>query len=288
MMRFFYSVISFVPDPVRREAVNIGVVLGSNETREWELRTVGSLRRARMLDDNKVLSKVIDSVEWIGRQIDNYVASQETLFPSMSLSEGWLKRLSEDSQNLMQLSSPAPIAAPSIEIAMDLVFEEFIIDPVSRQLPFQKKNSALASLRQAYGAQGLSDGLNYFEKQVVDGSYHREAFDFLVLNGRAVQLAQGWSFQVPDQDELIESVKAWAYTVEDIRTNGGHVRIGGRLVNVDREIDIEVVYVLPRPGSNSVMGEALEAFKKVNVNPVPRERAAEVAAKAARLLGRQA
>ena len=76
---------------------------------------------------------------------------------------------------------------------------------------------------------------------------HRERVDFAVTNGRVVQLAHTWSFQVADQADLAEHVKAWGWTIRDARDYGGALLSPDTAdLKVDKGVDVEVVYVGPR------------------------------------------
>src|SRR5918994_1994334 len=80
-VRYLYSVIRFVPDPIRGEFVNVGILAGSDESSEWELRTVENLRRARSLDEKGLLGLVWSFVDDLGRKADRYAeAVQKSLF----------------------------------------------------------------------------------------------------------------------------------------------------------------------------------------------------------------
>ncbi len=290
-MRYMYSVIRFVPDPVRGEFVNVGVLAGSDESSEWDLRMVESLKRARSLDDEVLLPLVWYFVDDIGRKVDRYTeAIQTNLFEAADerLSEEWLTRLSEEARNVVQLSVPAVIVADDIDEAISILFEQLIVEPKARRFPFKKKNVALAATRRAYREAGLTLREHVVEGASVKGRHHKERFDFVVANGSAVQLAQTWSFQVPNQEDIAEQVKAWAWTVSDIRQHGGMAEAETRQIVVPSDVDIEVVYVPPTvDGPREVLNEALAAFEEINVQSVESELAGTVGQEASRLIAVQ-
>ena len=288
-MRYTYSVIRFVPDPVRGEFVNVGVLAGSDESSEWELRTVENLKRARAVDDKGLLGLVWSFVNDIGRKADRYAEAVQTSFfdeTDDGLSEEWLRRLSEESRNIVQFSNPAAVVAEDINEALDTLFAQFIVEPEARRFPFKKKNVALAAIRRAYREAGLRQREHFAEGANVKGQHHKERFDFVVANGRAVQLAQTWSFQIPNQEDLAEQVKAWAWTVADIRRHGGTAETEVRRVDVPHDVKIEVVYVPPAvDGPRETLDEALAAFSEIDVHPVEFDRADTVGRQASQLVG---
>ena len=285
-MKYVYSVIRFVPDPVRGEFVNIGAIIGSDESSQWELQLVESLRRARRFDDEGILPAVWGFVNEIGTRIDSYVEAVEgDQDIEDDVSEDWLSCLWEESQNVVQLSAPAPMLAESIEEVSEIVFREFIVEPESRRHAFKKKYAALAAVRRSFREYQITKGHQFFERPTVRGPHHSKRFDFAVANGRAVQLTQTWSFQVPNQDQIAEDIKAWAWTVRDLRTQGGTAVAGDREMSIDREIDVEVVYVPPTSvAGRESLAEALSAFSEVNAKAVDVDNVLSVAQRAHDLL----
>ena len=218
-MRYVYSVLRFVPDAARGESINIGAIVGCDETAEWDLRLVGNAKRARAIDDKGVLSAVWSYADDIGKQLDYFVeaGSENAMDDAVEISEDWLYSLWEQGENVVQLSRPTPILAETIDGAMNILFDQLIIDPIARRYPFKKKNVAMAAVRKSYRERGLVRDEQFLEAPTVFGRNHHERFDFTVMNGRAVQLAQTFSLQIPDREKLIEDIKAWAFTVEDIQ-----------------------------------------------------------------------
>jgi hypothetical protein len=223
-MRYVYSVIRFVPDPARGEFVNVGAIVGSEDSSEWQCRQIGNSVRARAIDERKTLEAVWAFLDRVGREMDEYERGQESLFePAVELSEAWLQQLYVEHRNVVQLSSPTPMAAKNVDEALDRVFDQMVVEPTLRRHQFQKKNVALAAVRAAYRKYSVQKGVNLRERVALETAHHRERFDFAVTNGRTLQLAHTWSFQVPDQDQVAEQVKAWGWTVQDVQQGGGFV-----------------------------------------------------------------
>src|SRR4051812_42835167 len=114
-MRYVYSTVRFVPDPGRGEFVNVGLIAGSDETGEWELRLVENPKRASRIDDHRVLGQVWTHLTGLARTLDEFsVAQEESRSAGVEISEGWLDRLTQQSQRIVQFSAPAPIVANSV------------------------------------------------------------------------------------------------------------------------------------------------------------------------------
>jgi hypothetical protein len=287
-MRFVYSVVRFVPDPARGEFVNVGAIVGSEESSEWDSRYITNAVRARAIDDRKALDAVWSFFNHVGREIDQYETAVETLLPAaVELSEAWLARLFVEHRNIVQLSPPTPMVASTADEALDRVFEQMVIDPAARQYRFRKKHAALAAVRTAYARNGVRKSAHFREPVTLHTTHHHERFDFAVIDGQVVQLTQTWSFQVPDQESLGEQVKAWGWTVRDVRQGGGSVVLPEGRLQVAPEVDIAVVYVPPVPGQDApAMRDASNVFEELGVQQAPVEAANQVGRRARELLVR--
>src|SRR5262245_364958 len=125
-MKCVYSILRFVPEPVRGESVNVGLVVGSDEAAEWHLRTLSNMKRARAIDVNGRLRHVSSFVDDLGREIDHFnEAADEGLVAREPVSEHWLRQLWEESRNIVQLTRPTPIVAESVVAAADILAEQF-------------------------------------------------------------------------------------------------------------------------------------------------------------------
>lgn len=286
-MRFVYSVVRFVPDPARGEFINVGAIVGSEESSEWQVRQIENPIRARAFDDRKSLDAVWTFLGRIGSQIDAFDLSMEQLFePDVEPSEEWLNQLHYEHRNIVQLSPPTPMVAASAEEALDRVFELVVLDPVQRRYPFRRKHIALAAVRRAYKQHSIRPQIGYQERVRLETDHHRERFDFAVVNGKVLQLAQTWSFQVPDQEGLAEQIKAWGWTVQEARHNGGRVVSREDLsFEVTTDVDIEVVYVPPAEDQLApAFNDALNVFDALNVRHTSLEGAIDVGQRAEDLL----
>lgn len=286
-MRYIYSVIRFVPDPARGEFVNVGAIVGSEESSEWQIRQIENPVRARALDENTSLDAVWSFIDRLGVEIDDFERSVHSLFEAEEeLSEEWLWRLHSDHQNIVQLSTPAPMVAGSADDALERIFDLMILDPAVRKHTFANKHTALAALRRAYKEFDISKGTELRERVVLHTPHHTERFDFAITNGRVVQLAQAWSFQVPHQAALAEQVKAWGWTVQEAQRGGGTISTPDSDLEVSADVDFEVVYVpaLPTKPAPAFI-DAEHVFDQLGVSATPHDQAHDVAQRARLLLG---
>ena len=265
-MSYHYSLLQFVPDPARGEFVNLGILVGDDEAQDWELRLIQNFRRANAIDDKGALGIALG----FAATLENHIAVAVEQLPGMAnvtpISLEWVAQLSDEMQNVVQLSPPTPVVAESAETALDMLFGELVVDPASQQFRFPTKKRAQASTRQAYRDHAIPRTA-VTEKAPISAGPYDGIFDFAVANGRVVQLVQCWSFQLPNQIELAEQVKAWAWVVHELRQQDGLLRLDERELVVPRdEIEIATVYIPPEEGQNApAFDEALAAFEEIQV-----------------------
>src|SRR6266511_5505150 len=155
-MGYHYSLLRFVPDPARGEFVNLGILAGDDEAEDWELRLIQNLRRAKAIDDKGALGLALS----FASDLEEHIVAIEQLpgtAGTTPISVDFVGQLSDEMQNVVQLSPPAPVDAESAETALDMLFSELVVDPTSHRFRFQKKHRAVVSPRQAYRAHEIPE-----------------------------------------------------------------------------------------------------------------------------------
>ena len=289
-MRYVYSIIRFVPEPARGEFINVGAIVGSQESDEWQIRQISNAKRARAMDEHKSLDAVWSFINQVGAEIDEFEAwtgGGGSLFePDVILNEEWLQSLHSGQQSTVQLSEPAPIAAESADEALETIFNLVVLDPARRGRTGANKNRAVAGMRDAYRYSGITKTRELFERVSFRTEHHGTVLDFAVVNGQAVQLTQAWSFQVSDQESLAEQVKAWGWTIHDARQHGGSLTsIDNREIEVPRNVSVRAVYLpaedrQPAPAFR----DAKHIFDELDIDAVPFTEVRTVANDAVELL----
>jgi hypothetical protein len=284
MPRYTFSVIRFAPNPATGEFVNIGAVAGCDELRDWSARTVSSQSRARRIDDRGVMPKVFERVN----ELDALCAGDDegTMAGAPTMSEPMLSKLYEQWQNVVQLSEPMPIDAASATAALDIVFAHLIVDPERQKRGYRNKSQAFSAVLGAYRTLGDDWAREHlYQRAIVKPAHHPVEFDFVVANGRVVQLAQTWSFEIPSAEQMTNDIRAWAWAVEEIRRTGASMKINDSVIEVPSDVEVEVVYLPPKhEGGERAFDEAAAAFKQLKVRAVRDDDVAQVASRAEELL----
>ncbi|HYN51876.1 MAG TPA: hypothetical protein VES62_13215 [Thermoleophilaceae bacterium] len=126
------------------------------------------------------------------------------------ISSELLRQRATEMHNIIQFSPPAPVAADSADAALELVFDQLVLDAARKSFPFEKKHRAQGAARRAYHEHEVPAGA-IRERAPIRSGVFDGVFDFAVHNGCTVHLVQCWSFQLPNQADLAEQVKAWSW-----------------------------------------------------------------------------
>jgi Protein of unknown function (DUF3037) len=283
-----YSIVKFVPDAARGEAVNLGVLAGDDDSGDWDLRLTDNYRRARAID---VPNHLPAALSFLARLQDHVDASGDPdAFPVEPMTTELLERFSYEMRNVVQFTPPAPVAAPTAEDALDTLFGQLVVDVAARKFPWARKHAAVGTTRRAYKQQEIPQD-RIAERVTVSAGPYEGAFDFAVHNGEAVQLVQCWSFQLPGQIELADQVKAWAWVARSLREHGGgEVRKGDAAFRADDQVNLATVYLPPLEDQPShAFEEAQAAFAEIpNLLAVTPDSAESVARIAAQCLSSHA
>jgi len=109
-----------VPDPVRGEFVNIGVIAGGGA--DWSFRRVSNLGRAAQLGGSATTANPF---------LQRIAASIEARVPGelgAPFGKGDVEDLRVRMNNLVQLSEARPVLAVTSEEAVNLAFELMVVD----------------------------------------------------------------------------------------------------------------------------------------------------------------
>jgi hypothetical protein len=221
--------------------------------------------------------------------LDKYDESAEEGSGGSPFSEAWLSELARTNSHSVQLSTPTPIAAGTLDEAVESASNWLLVDVPTTRLGYYKRSRARADLRKAYSNAGFRSGENLFSRvtlRVGDGL--SEGLDFAIVNGKPVQLSQAWSFQVPDQQGLAVRLRSWAWSMSRLRDEGGRLQFGeAREAPVDPNVEIDVVAVLPsneEGDGRSTWQEAQETFDRLDAQWAPLENVENVPSRARLLL----
>ena len=267
MLKYHYSVIRFVPSPTRGEFVNLGVIVGSDATDEWAMELVGRKSRAAKLDDAGILPLVSTELQRLQLRFSGD-DEESSWSDGPEINEVWLAEMASQSRNVVQYTPPQPILAVDVAAAMEKLWNTFIVDHVPQKREslsrHQIRTRYLKSLQQF---QLTPDQLK--AKVKLSTGHSTTSIDVAVYNGVAKRLTQCWSFQVKDTESVLNEVKAWGWTMRDLRRSGGEIRTPTRRIQVPGEVELSVVYApMADTKPDEFTEEAIEVFNDADVHAI--------------------
>ena len=201
------------------------------------------------------------------------------------LTERWLEDLAYSHRNLVQLTLPAPVVASSLYEAVEMVRSTVLCDLRAAPISTMTKRHVSSALKREFARHNVK-GKALQEHVSLMTSAFSEQFDFAITNGRALQLTQTWSFQTDDQLRILQQVKGWGWTVENVQQHGATiVTKSGLALNVNKGIPIAVVYAPPlEDQSTDAFEESKEVFEELRIRHATISSITEIAEHASRLL----
>jgi hypothetical protein len=263
MTKYKYSVIRFVPSPVRGEFVNIGVIVGSEKNGDWAIDVVSSRSRASKLDDENVLPMVASDLQRLQSMIESY-SDPDLLDPPFDLTEEWLSQLSRDSRNLLQYTAPNTVLADSATTALEKLWKLMVVEPVPQKRSSLTRRSVISRFVSALERHDLDMTLVKRNAKLETSKTHA-AIDVVVHNGVVRDITQCWSLQIKDSDAVTNDIKSWGWTIRTLRERGGVIMAAGlqEPLRVPENVRIGVVYA--ESESREVTDEALEVFNDKDI-----------------------
>jgi hypothetical protein len=120
-----YWLIRYVPDTIRGEHVNIGVLVGGDD--DWALRRVTSFARASLLGGNASLTQ-----PWL-THLAGALATHNALTRAKcgQFTPAGIELIRTQMNNTIQLSARMPVLGTSAASAADLLFELLVAEPAA-------------------------------------------------------------------------------------------------------------------------------------------------------------
>ncbi len=254
----YYSVVQYVPDPLRGERMNIGVVAADAAGKVARARFPG--RNSRVWSRAKQFGREdLDFLRGFVESVDEQLSSKPSLFArSREWSPDDLARLTANWQNSIQFSQPKA-STLSVEDLVVQVYERLVREPPIRHREHRDKRvvvyRALRVVRQALsqkrpGAESLVKSHDW-----IQGRLDEHELDLVVRNGAPLLAAEGLSFEVPASQDLWREMDALKWAIVDLREAKAVPKIG--------------VIALPPRGRNREYERARDIYEELGAEFVP-------------------
>lgn len=199
MTTYSYVIARFVPDMVKNEPINVGVLLQS-DNKKIEGKFIENFRTLAMRyhDVNvKALQGIFDSFRG-SHEVNNY---------------DHLEKLSTDFQYQLLFTRPTAIVAGTPQQAMEKLYEKFISVEPKKRIKKSLTRIQLRSLVRTQIEEKKFERKWFIPKHIVKGPKDHFEFDFAFKNGKVSDLLHTISFEGNAKNALILA-KALALTVE--------------------------------------------------------------------------
>jgi hypothetical protein len=204
-MASYYSVIQYVPDPVRDERINFGVVTFS-----------GNKIRTRFVNDwwrvERFGQKKIGFLKDFARQL------QDAEDGSGDMDEAEIRRIAGRWMNSIQFSEPRG-SLLDLDKLLDDVGARFLYERETRQRARDRRLAiglAADAIGNALEDLGGKQARRLLKREEpVQGKIEPHRFDLAVVNGRPLMAAEGFSFEGQDLEKVAIAVAIFRGVVAD-------------------------------------------------------------------------
>lgn len=220
-----YSIVRFVPDPVKDERINIGIV-AVGEDGAPSARFISDLKKVRRFSPEHV-----DLARQCLDHLADWLVPAQPHFGQEVINADGLAVLATEYRNMVQFSEPM-VALMTVDEVVDFEFGRFVERPdedesVQHRPSTLVYNAAMLSLGQnlerRFSKTGISRHLLHRNVDMT-GALSNHTFGLAVQNGQPYLAAQVVSLRngFKDVERAIGSV---AWDIRDVRDRGGDIRL---------------------------------------------------------------
>lgn len=268
MSRYRYWLLRYVPNAVRGEFVNVGVIVGADE--DWSIRLASNHRHMNRLGGDA--GRIQPWLDRLGSLVEQSSPSTlEALDELPGLQGTRFDDLAARLNNTIQIHPGGPVATSDSARTADLLFNVFVDDPEpehrkqKRTIVREQMTRRLEQWAQRHPGYGV-----HKKPRIVSASYEQD-FDQLVTNAQINSpsaVTYAWSFDYSNPKSLRDKVLAWSWTVRKMRENGARASLnGGTSKDLPPETPVLVLYKNPvTPPQREVFSIASESFRELEVD----------------------
>ena len=222
-----YVIARFVPDPIRDEPINIGVILQCSSRKYASCRFLDDYRRIARLGPNIDVSLLHDFSDDFKLRIDSFSKPYEQPFipepqeHQSVIEDAFLNELVNEYGNRFQFTAPRPVLSDNLTAELTHLFDLFVAD--KRNLPRSPQRVTHSRIREH-----LYTMFNKYEligKEKIQYQFSCRGmvkedgytFDFGRENGN-ISIYQSVALDASQEDEKIDRAYILKGRVEDVRT----------------------------------------------------------------------
>lgn len=222
MTLFEYSIVRYVPDPVRGEFVNVGIVLTSSEPPYLASRFLPRTQTRRLAavggkHDLGFLTSLAQEITHSAQTWQGELDPQPRAWAAESL-----RRAAQEWGNTIQFSPLHPVRAERPEKLLGRLFADYVAPGAVRPRQFRDRRWVASTITRGVKSlvrerTGIEPTESVFVHRVpVRGWTGTHRFDVAVKNGTYKHLIASASFELPDRNTIESEVRLTAWKVYDI------------------------------------------------------------------------
>ncbi len=214
LIKCYYSVVRYVPNSLRDESINLGVVLEAYEEqpRQKLYRFVENYHRAAKIDPKlkgAMLERAIKpSLERVATEADN---------TNFTLSD----IIANFAGGRVQLTQPRLAMTKNLEAELEKLYGRFVVEEKDERQHGISETSLKKDVRNVFVNHGIdARRLEYGTPQrplLVEGKKARHEFDFKVRVNGFFDLMRCISFDVEDYEAKVNAAKELVYEANDVK-----------------------------------------------------------------------
>lgn len=211
-----YSVVRYVPDPLREEYINIGVVLTTDDGSFSDCRFLQNWKRPR-----DFAHRDVTFLKDVAADFGVRVNRQPQLLDSGATNSLSLHRLAEEWQNVVRLSTPRTSVASDPARLLDELYVQYVAPVQGRTNRGRDKRHAVRlardELRQALAERDALEQVSISQNEVFHGQADFHEFGLIVRNGKPLAGVEALSFELPPSRDIDKDIESTAWAIRDVR-----------------------------------------------------------------------
>jgi hypothetical protein len=241
---YHYSIVRYVPDPIRGEQLNVGVVVVAKDGSYIGARFAGppELARLRRLGFEQDFAFVRDLAEEIESQVTGaQLPLDDPQHPHPIWTFETVQRAAEEWANTVQLSEPRSAVDDTPEALLATLFARYVALRAAPQRERARdkrwiKQKVTRTLRQTLATLERDPDEYVGRDERIGGALDVHVVDYVLRNSDVRHVVETMSFETTNRRALKTEVDAFAWTIDDLRAGGLSVPItvatigGGRLL----------------------------------------------------------
>jgi hypothetical protein len=214
-----YSVVRYVPDPIRQEVFNVGVVVAEGQSISAKVVPATQAKRLKALGYDRNLGFLKDLESELNRGLHQEQVALPQGQAAWTVTD--LENAAKEWGGTIQFSPLRPGRIASESDALEVMFARLVPTrvqtsraPTRAAVKKRVRTSLIRLVRDRYQNQDPKTLVQ--SGQRIKGKLEEHVFDYGVVNSRPLHLVQTVSFDVDDRDALAMELDATKWAIADL------------------------------------------------------------------------